>query len=84
MYHNVPNYVVPYEPHFGILFFPIFPKRMSFLISKEITDTNVWKSINFINIFDIKRYSRKVNSKLIFEKNLIYKLVMRIDQDNNF
>lgn len=84
MCHNLPNYIVPYEPHFGILFFPIFPKKMSFLVSKEITKTGLWRSINFINVFDIKSYSRKANSKVTFEKRLIYKAIKRIDEDQEF
>jgi len=84
MCHNLPNYIVPYEPHFGILFFPIFPKKMSFLVSKEITKTGLWRSINFINVFDIKSYSRKANSRVIFEKRLIYKAIRRIDEDQEF
>ena len=84
MYHNLPNYIVPYEPHFGILFFPIFPKKMSFLISKKITKTGLWKSINFINVFDIMSYSSKANSKLIFEKRLMYEAIRRLDKDLEF
>ena len=84
MCHNLPNYIVPYEPHFGILFFPIFPKKMSFLVSKNITKTGLWKSINFINVFDIKSYSRKLNSKVIFEKRMMYEAIKRIDIDHEF
>ena len=84
MYHNLPNYIVPYEPHFGILFFPIFPKKMSFLISKKITKTGLWKSINFINVFDIMSYSSKANSKVTFKKRLMYEAIRRIDKDHEF
>jgi len=84
MCHNLPNYIVPYEPHFDILFFPIFPKKMSFLVAKEITKTDLWRSINFINVFDIKSYSRKANSKVIFEKRVMYKAIKRIDEDQEF
>jgi len=84
MCHHMPNYIVPYEPHFGILFFPIFPKKMSFLVSKKITETGLWRSINFINVFDIKSYARKANSKVIFEKRLIYKAIGRVDEDQEF
>ena len=46
---------------------------MLFLVSKEITKIGLWMSINFINLFDIKSYSRKGNSKVTFEIRLIYK-----------
>ena len=84
MLHNVPNYIIPYEPHFGILFFPIFPKKMSFLISKKITDTDLWKSINFINVFDVTSYAKSANAKVVFEKQLIYKTIQRIEIDEEF
>lgn len=84
MLHNVPNYIVPYEPHFGIAFPPIFPKKMSFLISKNITSTDLWKSINFINVFDVKSYAKKANAIVTFEKKLIYKIIERIDNDKEF
>jgi len=84
MLHNVPNYIIPYEPHFGILFFPIFPKKMSFLISKKITETGLWKSLNFINTFDIVSYSKKHKVDVVFEKELMYKTIKRIDEDIEF
>ena len=84
MIHNVPNYIVPYEPHFSILFCPIFPKRMSFLIPKRITDTNLWKSLNFINIFDVISYSKEAKATVAFEKELLYKTVNRIENDKEF
>lgn len=84
MIHNVPNYIIPYEPHFGIFFFPLFPKKMSFLKSKKITDTNLWKSLNFINLFDISNYAKSVNATVVFEKHLIYKTIQRIENDKEF
>lgn len=84
MVHNVPNYTFPYEPHFGIFFFPLFPKKMSFLISKKITETNLWKSINFINTFDVISYSKKTNANVTFEKELMYKTIQRIENDIEF
>jgi len=84
MLHNVPNYIIPYEPHFGIPFFPIFPRKMSFLISKKITNTSLWKSINFINVFDVKIYAKKAHATVKFDKQLIYKTIMRIEEDKKF
>lgn len=84
MIHNVPNYIFPYEPHFGIFFFPIFPKKMSILISTKITNTDLWESINFINVFDIKSYAKKANAIVKFEKELMYKAINRIEVDKEF
>jgi len=84
MLHNVPNYIIPYEPHFGILFLPVFPRKMSFLIPKRITNTSLWQSLNFINVFDIKAYAQKVHVTVKFEKQLIYKTIMRMEEDKEF
>ena len=84
MLHNVPNYIIPYEPHFGIPFFPIYPKKMSFLIPKKITNTSLWKSLNFINVLDIKMYAKKANAIVRFERQLIYHTIIRMENDKNF
>jgi hypothetical protein len=57
---------------------------MSFLISNKITNTNLWKSINFINTFDVISYAKSANADLIFEKSLIYKTIKRIEKDKEF
>ena len=84
MIHNIPNYIFPYEPHFGILFFPIYPKRMSFILPKKITGTDLWKSINFVNYYDIKRYARNNNADLMFHKALLYRALVRLNDDEEF
>ena len=84
MLHNVPNYIFPYEPHFGIFFFPLFPKKTSFLISKNITQTDLWKSLNFINTFNIISYAKRANAKVTFEKELLYETIQRLEEDEEF
>jgi len=84
MIHNIPNYIIPYEPHFCIPFFPIFPKKMSFIIPGHITSTDLWKSLNFINIFDVKSYAKKAHATVKFEKQLLYKTIMRMEKDKIF
>jgi 2-polyprenyl-3-methyl-5-hydroxy-6-metoxy-1,4-benzoquinol methylase len=81
MVHNVPNYLIPYEPHFAIPFFPIFPKKTSCLIPKKITTTGLWRSINFINYFDIKRIAKQNNVKIKFRKGLLYPAFNRLVTD---
>lgn len=84
MLHNIPNYLIPYEPHFGIPFFPIFPSKMPLIVSEEITSTNLWKSLNFINIFDVKSYAREAGAIVKFEKQLMFKTIVRMEKDKEF
>lgn len=84
MLHNVPNYIIPYEPHFGVFFCPIYPKKMSFMINRNITNTNLWKSLNFINSFDVKSYSKGAHATVVFDQELIYKTIMRLKCDKEF
>ncbi len=84
MIHNIPNYIIPYEPHFGILFFPLFPKKSSFIIPKRITSTNLWKSINFINYFDIIRYAKQNHATVVFKQRALYETFLRLEKDKEF
>lgn len=84
MIHNIPNYIIPYEPHFGVFFIPLFPKKTSFLIPKQITDTNLWKSINFINYFDVIRYAKQNSATVEFRRQALYKTFLRLESDKEF
>jgi len=84
MLHNLPNYIFPYEPHFGVFFIPIYPKKMSFIINSNITSTNVWISLNFINAFDIKKFAKNMNAKITFDNMTMYHSVIRLKQDIEF
>lgn len=84
MIHNIPNYIIPYEPHFGVFFMPLFPKKISFFISKQITDTNLWRSINFINYFDVIRYAKQNSATVEFRRQALYKTFLRLESDKEF
>ncbi len=84
MRHSCPNYTVPYEPHYGIPVFRHFPKlsRRLFLSSKA--DPGIWDSLNFIRHKDVKTFCAAHALSCNFEKALLYKALMRIDEDPVF
>lgn len=58
MWHTCPNYVVPYEPHFGIPLVPLFPKTTGLLLPRSISTGELWTSLNFVTYFELKRLAR--------------------------
>lgn len=86
-----PNYLFPYEPHFNI---PI-------LISKNITErvlgdkifgsmkvpdpTGTWKSLNWINVIQIKRIIRGEGGfRVFFNRSMLASTLERIGLDPEF
>ncbi len=85
MVHACPNYVVPYEPHFGVPVVRVFSNlsRNIFKIDKR-ANYDVWESLNFITFFDVQKLAYKNNLNVIFERGVLYKSLLRLDQDEAF
>jgi SAM-dependent methyltransferase len=85
MLHSCPNYIVPYEPHFGVFvikpFSPLF-KRMFRVDLKE--NAEVWDSLNFITYFDVKRIAKENNLIVSYKKEILYDSLLRLDNDEIF
>jgi 2-polyprenyl-3-methyl-5-hydroxy-6-metoxy-1,4-benzoquinol methylase len=84
MVHNCPNYYFPYEPHFGIPLLPFFPKMTASVIPKKISESALWKSINFITVIDIRNLAKKLDSELSFKTGTILYSLSRMEADKNF
>ena len=48
MYHHCPNYIIPFEPHYGFPLVPMFPQLTGKI--KGVANENLWKSFNFITL----------------------------------
>lgn len=85
MLHSCPNYLIPYEPHFGI---PVIKHYSN--ISKKIfkidssPKLDLWNSLNFITYFDVRRIANKNDLHVIFKKEVLYNTLLRMDQDDIF
>jgi len=85
MVHGCPNYIVPYEPHFGIPVFALAP-----WLTKKIWQTKIeknlelWNSLNFITYFQIKKIAAQNDCSIRFEKQLTYNAFQRLQNDHEF
>lgn len=91
MMHNCPNYLFPYEPHFGIPVVKFFPGLSALIFKKSIAkhrdeweQKELWASLNFITYFDVKKLAKISGMKLDFKKELLFKALNRIEHDALF
>jgi SAM-dependent methyltransferase len=84
MSHTCPNYSVPYEPHFGLPLVPLFPRATGVLLPSRICRGDLWRSLNFITYFQVKRFARKNGLRVLFRKGTLADAFARFDSDSEF
>ena len=85
MAHSCPNYLIPYEPHFGIPVLSIWPALSRFVFRKKIiSNEEMWNSLNFITYLEVKRFARKHGVAVHFAWGLLYDAMMRLESDPIF
>lgn len=85
MVHSCPNYSVPYEPHFGVPVLSNWPRLTYLIFSKKIsTNIELWSSLNFITYQEIKKFASQHNLVVHFQRKLLYKIFLRIENDPVF
>jgi 2-polyprenyl-3-methyl-5-hydroxy-6-metoxy-1,4-benzoquinol methylase len=84
MWHTCPNYVIPYEPHFGIPLLPLFPRATSLLLPRRISRGELWRSLNFITYFGLKHLARENDLKPTFRVGTMAEALRRLDSDSEF
>lgn len=86
-----PNYLFPYEPHFNMP--TLFSKRLTermlgrmIFASRNVTDpSGTWKSLNWINVVQIKRVVRGVSGlRVVFNRSMFPSTLERIASDTEF
>jgi len=86
-----PNYLFPYEPHFNIP--TLFSKQLTERIlrrkifcSRSVSDpAGTWKSLNWINVIQIKRVVRRLSGlKVTFNRSMLASTLERIAFDAEF
>lgn len=86
-----PNYLFPYEPHFNIPTF--FSKTLTekllgrkILGSQKMPDPiRTWRSLNWINVVQIKRIVRRLSGlKVIFDRSMLPSTLERVALDKEF
>lgn len=85
MVHACPNYLVPYEPHFGIPLIPGLPRATRFLAPSVLTRLpGVWDELNFITSGKVKTLARKHHLDLSFDRGVLAHALRRLDRDQVF
>lgn len=86
-----PNYLFPYEPHFNIptLFSKQLTERMlgrKIFGSRTVPDpVGTWKSLNWINVVQIKRVVRRLSGlKVTFNRSMLASTLERVALDTEF
>ena len=85
-----PNYLVPYEPHFGIplLWSPgltrrVFARRIAD-VERRTASAGLWDSLNFITVPALRRHCRQKGLAVSFEKGMLAKMLQRLGTDPEF
>jgi 2-polyprenyl-3-methyl-5-hydroxy-6-metoxy-1,4-benzoquinol methylase len=85
MAHACPNYLIPYEPHFGIPVLASWPKLSNFFFFKKISgNRELWDSLNFITSLEVKRFAKQHNLSLQFSQGLLADAFIRLKKDPIF
>lgn len=85
MIHGCPNYIVPYEPHFGIPVIASAPWLTEKMLKNKIKQKKeVWDSLNFITYFQVKSLANENGCTVTFKKELTYNAFMRLQNDYEF
>lgn len=85
-----PNYLVPYEPHFGIPLFwsprltrRVFARRIE-QVEHRTGSAGLWESLNFITVPALRRHCRQRGLSVSFEKGMLAKMLLRLGSDPEF
>ena len=84
MWHTCPNYIFPYEPHYGLPLIPLFPRATSLLLPRRITGDSLWRSLNFVTYFDLKRLARANGLSADFRGGTMADALKRLESDDKF
>lgn len=83
MVHTCPNYLIPYEPHFAIPLVPAWP-RLTHWIVPAIRHSELWQSLNFVTLPQIRRIAATERLEISFEQGVLYRAFERIESDPAF
>ncbi len=82
MYHHCPNYIVPFEPHYGIPLIPFFPHITGRM--KGVRNEELWKSVNFITYNRVKKLGRQNGMDISFEGGVMKDAFARLETDKEY
>jgi len=83
MKHTCPNYLIPYEPHFGVPLVPLFPRLTRYLLPKA-RGTELWESLNFVTLGQMKQAFARHGHACNFSRGTMYQAFARLDVDEQY
>jgi len=83
MRHTCPNYLIPYEPHFGVPLVPLFPRLTAWLLP-GVRRTELWRSLNFVTLGQMRHAFSMHGFACSFSRGTMYKAFSRLDVDQQY
>jgi len=80
MIHLCPNYLVPYEPHFGLPLVPLAP-RATALLMPSLKASGLWRSLNFVTHRRVRRCAAAAGLTVEFAPRMMLRAFERLDRD---
>jgi len=83
MCHTCPNYLIPYEPHYGVPLVPFVP-RLTALLLPNARGTELWDSLNFVTLGRMRRAFSRRGFDCEFARGAMHKAFVRLDVDERY
>jgi 2-polyprenyl-3-methyl-5-hydroxy-6-metoxy-1,4-benzoquinol methylase len=84
MCQSCPNYSFPYEPHFGIPLLPVRPWVTARLLPQRITDSDLWRSLNWVTLKGVRQWAEGHGYSIDFEAGRLADALERLSTDAQF
>ena len=84
MRQSCPNYSFPYEPHFGIPLLPVRPAETARLLPERITDSELWRSLNWVTLMGVRQWADENGYSIEFESGRLADALERLSTDAQF
>jgi SAM-dependent methyltransferase len=82
--HTCANYLVPYEPHYGIALLPLAPQLTPYLGRRQLFSENLWRSLNFITATDLRSYAARSGLAISFKQGTLGEALDRLCVEPEF
>jgi 2-polyprenyl-3-methyl-5-hydroxy-6-metoxy-1,4-benzoquinol methylase len=82
MQHHCPNYMIPFDPHYGLPLVPGFPQLMGKI--KGVAKEGLWRSLNFITLPKVKKVAAAVDMEVSFQRKGMKDTFVRLEEDREF
>ena len=79
-----PNYSFPFEPHVNVPLVPFKPATTAKLLPRRVSESEIWKSLNWITAKQILRWAEKNHAEIHLNRSTIPEMFERAKNDNVF